>query len=161
MHLSFRPGLPSTLCTSSAKGVWLWTHMLLSNGTESFSDSSVARSDSCLPPPLVRRIKGIRSFCRKERHSGAPGMAAELRRRTPSMLFLMLCPAHLFLSHRNKTYSNAKAKSGIFLLSLPLDLHLTLSLKLSGRLDLTEVSVDHLKRGERNLGSRARILCLS
>jgi hypothetical protein len=40
-------------------------------------------------------------------------------------------------------------------------MRLTLSLKLSGRLDLTEASVDHLKRGERNLGSRARILCLS
>jgi hypothetical protein len=77
------------------------------------------------------------------------------------MLFPMLCPASLFLSHRNKTYSNAKAKSGVFLLSLPLDPHLTLSLKLSSRLDLTKVSVDHLKRGERNLGSRARILRLS
>lgn len=88
-------------------------------------------------------------------------MAAELRRRTPSMLFPMLYFASLFLSHRDKTYSNAKAKSGVFLLSLPLDMRLTLSLKLSGRLDLTEVSVDHLKRGERNLGSRARILCLS
>ena len=73
------------------------------------------------------------------------------------MLFPMLYSASLFLSRRNKTYSNTKAKSGVFLLSLPLDMRLTLSLKLSGRLDLTEVSVDHLKRGERNLGSRGRI----
>ena len=60
-HLS-RNSPPSS--ARPAKGVWLCTNMLSSRGTSNLLLSSATRSDSCLPPPLVRRIKGILFFWR-------------------------------------------------------------------------------------------------
>ena len=86
IHLSFKAEVRSLPWTSSAKGVWLWINMLVSRGSLSALVSSATRSVSCLPPPLVRRMNGMRFRCRTARASWARGRALELRRSTPSML---------------------------------------------------------------------------
>lgn len=82
----------------------------------SFSERSLTLSDSCLPPPLVSRMNGIWLEWRKLRDSEAPGIGAELRTRTPSILAdIQHC---LWTCERAVAYSNAKAKSGAVLLLL-------------------------------------------
>ena len=88
IHASFNPfpyiSLSSTI---SAKGLWLCKNMPVSSCTPRPSLSSATRSDSYLPPPFVRRMKGIRWDCRYVRAFWARGRALELRTRTPSILF--------------------------------------------------------------------------
>jgi hypothetical protein len=64
--------------------------MLLSIGIFSFSETSATRSSSDLPPPLVRRMKGMRCCWRYERASRAAGMGVEERSKTPSMLGMVV-----------------------------------------------------------------------
>jgi hypothetical protein len=47
---------------------------------------SATRSDSCLPPPFVSKMKGMRCDCRYERAFCARGSGSELRTSTPSIL---------------------------------------------------------------------------
>ena len=79
-------------------------------GTSSLLLRSATRSDSCLPPPLVRRMKGICCDWRKESALCARGRASELRTSTPSILTAVSggvdCRVHAW------SYSKAKAKSG-------------------------------------------------
>ena len=97
--------------TSSAKGVWLCTNMLVSSGTLSSWLRSATRDDSRLPPPLVRRMKGISWVWRYERVFWAWGRAVEERRRTPSMLRKVSPSKHIrLLGVNDRTYSNANAK---------------------------------------------------
>lgn len=110
MQWFFMASMPFLPWANSANGVWLWTNKLVSSGTFSRSDSSATRSFSCVPPPFVRRINGIRSRWRKARDWWALGRALELRRSTPSMLSISQSPSimqKLFYA----THSNAKAKS--------------------------------------------------
>ena len=60
--------------------------MLVSSFKSRYRLRSATRSVSCLPPPLVRRIKGMRFCCKWSSVSRALGSGRELRRRTPSML---------------------------------------------------------------------------
>jgi hypothetical protein len=68
-----------------------------------------------MPPPLVKRIKGIRLDWRKLSDSDAPGIGAELRTRTPSILDTD--QRRLELPASWKAYSKANAKSGISILA--------------------------------------------
>lgn len=86
MHRSFRAGDCVSPWTRSANGVWLWTNMLVSRETPSTFISSVTRAVSCVPPPLVSRMKGIRCVWRNWSVSGARVRGLELLRRTPSIL---------------------------------------------------------------------------
>lgn len=118
IHESFNP-LPyiSLSSTISAKGVWLCTNMPVSSGTPRRSLTSSTRSDSYLPPPFVRRMKGIRWDCRYSSAFWARGSALELRSRTPSMLVHKRQRKNSKLrwrdGHAEHAYSNANAKSGI------------------------------------------------
>lgn len=78
--------------TSSAKGEWLWIMTDESNATFNFSLISATRSVSCLPPPLVSRMKGMPCSFKMARESAAPGIGFEDRRRTPSMLNQCVSP---------------------------------------------------------------------
>lgn len=72
---------------------------------------SPTRSDSCFPPPLVSRIKGIRWDWRYESALWARGRGSELRTRTPSMLYnVNFC---LYMGRACLSYSKANANSGI------------------------------------------------
>ena len=75
------------------RSVWLCTKFSRLNGTSNLELNSATRSVSCLPPPLVKRMKGIECLLRNRRVEEAPGRLLEERRRTPSI-------------------SKAKAKSG-------------------------------------------------
>jgi hypothetical protein len=50
----------------SAKGVWDWMKFFVVRGVGRAKalEMSATRSDSCLPPPLVRRMKGMWWFWR-------------------------------------------------------------------------------------------------
>lgn len=86
MHRSFRAGDCVSPWTRSANGVWLWTNMLVSRETPSTFISSATRAVSCVPPPLVSRMKGIRCLWRNWSVLGARATGLELLRRTPSIL---------------------------------------------------------------------------
>jgi hypothetical protein len=88
--LSFRPSIASDPSTSCLNGVWDCTKFSSVIGTPSFLLSSCTRALSCLPPPLVRRMKGMLFLWRSARASGAPAIVPDDLRRTPSMLYTAL-----------------------------------------------------------------------
>jgi hypothetical protein len=84
--LSFRPLTVSVPSTSCLNGVCDCTKFSSLRGTPNFLLSSATRALSCFPPPFVSRMKGMLLLCRYARASDAPGMGAEDRRSTPSIL---------------------------------------------------------------------------
>jgi hypothetical protein len=95
LHLSLSPPTTMTVLSLywsiSAKGVWLCTNMLVSIATPNLLLRSATRSDSCFPPPFVRRIKGICCDWRYERALLARGNGSALRSSTPSILTAVSC----------------------------------------------------------------------
>ena len=85
-HLSRRGWWSIPLSTSSANGVWLCTKSPVSSGSCRLLLRSATLSVSCLPPPLVRSMNGIRWDWRYPSAFRARGRGLELRRRTPSIL---------------------------------------------------------------------------
>ena len=82
----FKEAWPLLSCAKDANGVWLCTNMLVSSETPNLLLSSATLSDSCFPPPLVRRMKGMPLDWSASRACFARGIGSELLMRTPSIL---------------------------------------------------------------------------
>lgn len=84
--------------------------MLVSRGMSRLVESSATRASSVLPPPLVRRMKGMLLLWRWESALCALGSGSEERTRTPSILW---CMSKGCSGWYRVAYSNANAKSGV------------------------------------------------